>query len=57
MVRRHGSQSAVSLASTIDLFDAPGSFEPPAKCERAEGDMPAALVDGVEADIVAHAGR
>lgn len=50
MVRRHGSPSAVSCESTIGLFAAPVVFEPPTACERAAGDLPDALVDGLEAD-------
>jgi hypothetical protein len=56
MVRRHGSQSPVSLESTIDIFDAHVSCEQPAKCERAEVDIPDAIVDFFEADLFANAG-
>jgi hypothetical protein len=56
MVRRHGSPSPVSCESTIGIFDAQVAFEQPAECERAEGDIPDAIVDVLEADIFANAG-
>ena len=56
MVRRHRSPSPMSFEWTRDLCDAPGSFEPPATCAGADGDMPAALVDVFAADIFAKAG-
>ena len=48
--------SYLSPLSTIDIFDAHVACEQPAKCERAEGDMPDAIVDFFAADIFAHAG-
>ena len=56
IVRRHGSQSPVSLKSTIGILDAHGSCQQPAEFERADGDMPDAIVNVLEADIFASAG-
>jgi hypothetical protein len=55
MVRRHGSQAPASFQSPIGIFEAHVAFERPAKWERAEGDMPDASVDVLEADIFAKA--
>jgi hypothetical protein len=46
----------VSFQSTGDIFDAHVSFEEPAEFERAEVDIPDAIVDLLEADIFANAG-
>lgn len=50
------AQSSVSFQSTVDIVDAPVSFEPPSELERSEVDMPDAPVNCLEADIFACAG-
>jgi hypothetical protein len=46
----------VSFQSTVDIFDAHVSFEESAEFEGAEGDIPDAIVDFLEADIFPNAG-
>lgn len=44
-----------SCESIIRIFDAPMVFEQPATCDRSVVDIPDAMVDVCEADVLANA--
>lgn len=52
-VRRQGSQSPVSCASTRGILDAQMPFQQPTACEGPAEDVPHPLVNGFEPDVLA----